>query len=82
VLLKLLAASDFERIRVLAHDMNGNGGAYGFPKLTEIGFAMECAAKEANASALGQHLSSLAEYLERVQLQPAVELIPDAPPEA
>jgi CheY-like chemotaxis protein/anti-sigma regulatory factor (Ser/Thr protein kinase) len=68
-LMKLLAALDFERIRVLAHDMKGNGGAYGFPKLTEIGFAMECAATEANVSALGQHLGSLAEYLERVQLQ-------------
>jgi signal transduction histidine kinase/CheY-like chemotaxis protein len=69
VLLKLLADSDFKRIRVLAHDMTGNGGAYGFPKLTEIGIAMECAATEANASALSQHLGSLAEYLERVQLQ-------------
>jgi HPt (histidine-containing phosphotransfer) domain-containing protein len=69
VLLELLAAFDFERIRVLAHDMKGNGGAYGFPKLTEIGFAMECAATEANVPALGQHLGSLAEYLERVQLQ-------------
>jgi hypothetical protein len=69
VLLKLLAALDFERIRVLAHDMKGSGGAYGFPRLTEIGYAMECAAKEANTSALSQHLGSLAEYLKRVQLQ-------------
>ena len=69
LLLKLLAASDFKRIRVLAHNMKGNGGAFGFPKLTEIGYAMECAAKEADAAALGQHVGSLAEYLERVQLQ-------------
>jgi two-component system sensor histidine kinase/response regulator len=71
LLSELLAGCDFERIRILAHNMKGSGAPYGFPKLTEIGAAMEHAAKEVNISELSEQLKSLAEYLERVQLQPA-----------
>jgi len=69
-LLRLLAASDCDHIRVLAHNMKGSGGSYGFTRLTEIGAEMECSARESNVVALSQQIGSLTNYLERVRLQP------------
>ena len=71
MLLQLLAASDFDRIRIVAHNMKGTGSAYGLEKLTEIGAGMESSAREANICTLSEQLNSLAEYLERVELDPA-----------
>jgi CheY-like chemotaxis protein len=69
---KLMAQSDFERIRILAHNMKGNGRSFGFPELTVIGAAMERSAREASASALAGQLLELTGYLDRVQLKPAL----------
>ena len=70
-LLRMLSLSDYDRIRVAAHNLKGTGSAYGFPPVTEIGAAMEGSAKEANADSLSGQIKSLAEYLERVRLCPA-----------
>jgi HPt (histidine-containing phosphotransfer) domain-containing protein len=70
MLLRLLAASDFERIRIAAHNLKGSGSAYGFETLTEIGAGMERSAREANAGTLREQLNTLEEYLERVELEP------------
>jgi hypothetical protein len=34
---ELLAASDFEGLRILSHSLKGSGGSFGFPELTRIG---------------------------------------------
>ena len=65
-----LRASDFSRIRCLAHNLKGTGTAFGFPEITEIGTGMEDAAKSADAPSLTQQLNALADYLGRVTLRP------------
>ena len=49
--------------------MKGTGAGYGFPRLTELGAAMEKAAIESNASAVRENLDQLAFYVERVELE-------------
>jgi signal transduction histidine kinase/DNA-binding response OmpR family regulator len=68
LMLQLLSSSDFDRIRILSHNMRGSGSAYGFPGLTEIGAALESSARQADVSRLTQHLDSLADYLDRVEI--------------
>jgi HPt (histidine-containing phosphotransfer) domain-containing protein len=67
-MLELLAASDFESLAVLAHNLKGNGAPYGFPELTRIGDAMERSANQADRGALSAQLSKLKDYLDQVQL--------------
>jgi CheY-like chemotaxis protein len=69
LLLQLLAASDFDRIRIVGHNMKGSGSAYGFPELTAIGAALESSALDADIAKTGEQLHCLKEYLERVQLE-------------
>ena len=59
---------EFESIRILAHNLKGNGAAYGFTQLTEIGAAMERSAKESSADLIGRQLEELSDYLARVCL--------------
>jgi PAS domain S-box-containing protein len=65
----LLAASDFERLAVLAHDIKGTGGAYGFPELTRMGAGLEHSAKQKDAGALSVQLTELNGYLGRVRAE-------------
>jgi CheY-like chemotaxis protein/HPt (histidine-containing phosphotransfer) domain-containing protein len=66
----LMEKSDFESIRILAHNLKGNGRSFGFPELTDIGAAMESSAREAGAATLARQLEQLASYLDRVRLRP------------
>jgi CheY-like chemotaxis protein/HPt (histidine-containing phosphotransfer) domain-containing protein len=66
---ELRIAGEFDRIRVLAHNMKGTGASYGMPRLTELGAAMEIAAKETNAETLAAQIITLQTYLARVELQ-------------
>jgi CheY-like chemotaxis protein len=67
-MMALLAASGFERLAALAHDIKGTCGSYGFPVLTRMGAVMEQSAKQTDAAALGRQLTELQDYLRRVQL--------------
>jgi CheY-like chemotaxis protein len=67
-LLKLLAASDFERLTTLGHDLKGCSGGYGFPHLGQLGAALEQLAIQKNGSALATHIADLSNYLDRVRL--------------
>ena len=67
-MLELLAASDFERLAILGHNLKGNGAAYGFSDLSGIGAAMEQSAKDGDRGALGSQVAELKEYLEQVEL--------------
>ncbi len=64
----LLADGNFEEIRVLAHRMKGSGGSYGFDRITEIGAAMEIAAKDQAKDRISQELEQLSEYLSKVEI--------------
>jgi histidine phosphotransfer protein HptB len=73
VLMQLLAASDFDRIRALAHDLKGTGSAFGFADVTKLGAAMEISAKQADRTELTIHMEALREYLGRVTVRPIAE---------
>ncbi|MEP6715642.1 MAG: Hpt domain-containing protein [Terriglobia bacterium] len=63
----LLADGDFTRISVLAHNIKGTGGSYGFPEVTAIGAALESSAKQGDAAGSGAQLTLLASFLVRVR---------------
>ena len=63
-----VGVEDFATIQRIGHNLHGTGGSFGFPRITELGAAMEQAAKDRAIEPIRQALASLAEYLE---LQPA-----------
>ena len=67
-LIALLAASDFERLTNLAHNMKGCGTSFGFADLSRIGAALEVAAKRRDSGAADTQLRQLSDYLEKVQV--------------
>ena len=56
-----------ETIRELGHKMNGSGGAYGFPRVTEIGQALEQAGRDHDPEQIRASVAELATYLGRVE---------------
>lgn len=63
-----LEKQDFEQIRTLAHRMKGSGGGYGFDEITEIGRAMEEAAKQRDGEKILQGIQRLEHYLTHVRI--------------
>ena len=63
-----LTQGEYETIRVLGHSMKGAGGGYGFDAITEIGAALEEAAKDNNPEKALRGVSDLAAYLDRVEV--------------
>lgn len=63
-----LERSDYEAIRGLGHKMSGTGTGYGFPPISEIGQAIERAAREHDPAQVAARASELAAYLDRVEL--------------
>ena len=63
-----LQQGDFETVRVLGHSMNGAGGGYGFDAITDIGAALEQAAKGGNSDEIRLRLGDLSAYLDRVEV--------------
>lgn len=62
-----LPKGDFETIRSLGHKMKGSGGGYGFERITDIGRALEEAAKAENREEIARQAAALTDYLERVE---------------
>ena len=60
---------DCEFIRVYGHGMKGCGAPYGFPKLTEIGAALEQSAKAGDIESIQRYTLELRDYLEAVELE-------------
>jgi HPt (histidine-containing phosphotransfer) domain-containing protein len=63
-----LATRDFESIRMLSHRMKGDGGGYGFDRITEIGGGMELAASRGDLTAIEQCIRELEDFLGRVTI--------------
>lgn len=59
---------DFEAARILGHSMKGSGGGYGFDRITELGAALEQAAKDRDGHALAALTDDLSDYLERLEI--------------
>lgn len=67
-LLSAIERNDFETIRMLGHRMKGDGGGYGFQTITELGAALEAAAKHKHAGEAHRHVMELMRYLERIEV--------------
>jgi HPt (histidine-containing phosphotransfer) domain-containing protein len=68
---KLQGASetdDFETILTLGHRMRGDGGGYGFAMISELGHAIETAAKDKDVFEVRRLVDELERYLDRVEV--------------
>lgn len=63
-----LAGGDLERIRITGHSMKGAGGGYGFDAITDIGAAIEQAAKAGDRTAIEHSIQALQDYLDRIEV--------------
>jgi len=63
-----LAAGDFSAIALTAHGLKGNGAAYGFVPLSELGAALEKAAGSQDGESIGQLLDGMQAYLQRIEI--------------
>jgi len=66
---RALEAGDFDTIKHLAHKMKGTGTGYGFPRLTELGAALETSAMQKDAEGVGKPLHEFARFVDKVQLK-------------
>jgi HPt (histidine-containing phosphotransfer) domain-containing protein len=67
-ILEALDRRDYETIRILGHSLQGAGGGYGFDVITEIGQALNRAAKEERAEEIRRLVDELSSYLQRVDV--------------
>ena len=67
-MIDLLAASDYQRVSVLGHNLKGSARGYGFPDLIPVGLALEQAADRKDCGTLRTQIADLGKYLDRVQL--------------
>ena len=61
-----LSTQDLRTVQTLGHRMKGDGGGFGFDRITEIGAAMERAAILEDRSTIEQYISQLEDFLKRV----------------
>ena len=61
-----LERSDYDAIRDFGHKMSGTGGGYGFPRITEIGLAIEAAAQAKKGGVIRSQIEELSRYLENL----------------
>ena len=61
-----LARQDLRTVQTLGHRMKGDGGGFGFDRITEIGAAIERAAQLEDRATIEQHLAQLEDFLKRV----------------
>jgi len=63
-MIRLLAASDFENLALLGHNIKGSGASFGFPEISRIGAALQYSAEQMDAVAAGTLLMELGDYLD------------------
>lgn len=67
-ILDALGRGDMECVWIIGHSMKGSGGGYGFPTVSEVGAALEQAAKDSDGDAVRTALERLQDYLARVEV--------------
>lgn len=63
---ELQQSREFEPLQELVHQLQGAGGGYGFPGLSEAARELEFACKETNQGLISERLDQLAEYMSRI----------------
>jgi HPt (histidine-containing phosphotransfer) domain-containing protein len=66
---RALADKDFRTIQLLGHRMKGDGGGYGFDRISEIGGVMELAAERQDYAAAEQQIKQLEDFLACVHVE-------------
>jgi len=61
-------SGDGDAARLLGHKLKGSGTSYGFPKLTELGAAIEVAGREDDCATAGKLAGELRSYIENVEV--------------
>jgi PAS domain S-box-containing protein len=69
-MLDALDRGDFQTVENLGHSMKGAGGSYGFQRITDIGAALEQAARSVDNDESLKWVSELSRYLDRVEVAP------------
>lgn len=67
-LLIALQEGNYENIRSIGHTLKGIGGGYGFPVITNLGAAIEHAAREQNSARVRKLIDELQSYIESVEI--------------
>ncbi len=67
-MLDALDRGDFETVESLGHGMKGAGGSWGFQAITDVGAALEQAARSIDADASRKWVSELSRYLDHVEI--------------
>ena len=67
-LAQALHARDYQAIRTLGHQMNGEGGTFGFDAISTFGAALEQAASREDDRTVRETVEELISYLKRVQV--------------
>jgi len=63
-----LECADYESIRELGHKMSGTGGGYGFTRISEIGAAIERAARGQQTAEIRSLAGELAKFLDQLEV--------------
>jgi len=63
-----LEKGDFDSIAVLGHSMKGSGGGYGFKDLSQIGRAIEKAAKSKDKETVRKSIIDMTAYLKKLEI--------------
>jgi HPt (histidine-containing phosphotransfer) domain-containing protein len=63
-----LEEGDFDSIALLGHSMKGSGGGYGFNDLSQIGRAIEKAAKSRDKKSVRKSIIDLTAYLKKLEI--------------
>lgn len=63
-----LDKGDYETINFIGHSMRGSGKGYGFSAISDIGTALEQAAKHTNTDEINRRIDELADYIGRVEV--------------
>ncbi len=66
---EFVQAGDYAGAKRLSHSMKGSGGGYGFNRITELGAAMEIAAKSGNDAEILSGIDKLEIYLDTVRIE-------------
>lgn len=65
---EILAASDFDSLSRLGHNLKGTAMGYGFPDLVWMGCELEQSANQMDRATLHTRIAELSNYLDRVEL--------------
>lgn len=61
-----LQRGDFAKLRTIGHNLRGSGGAYGLPKVSEFGKALETAAAADDADSIRETIGKMRTFLAEI----------------